>query len=42
MATIYKQRPELFLNPIDDEQSIPSQPPNGFPKGKILRKEKMI
>ena len=33
MATIYKQRPELFLKPIN-EQPIPSQPPNGFPKGK--------
>ena len=36
MATIYKQRPELFLKPIN-EQPIPNQPPNGFPKGKINR-----
>jgi hypothetical protein len=32
MATIYQQRPELFLKPVD-EQPIPSQPLNGFPKG---------
>jgi hypothetical protein len=32
MGTIYKQRPELFLKPVE-AQPIPNQPPNGFPKG---------
>lgn len=39
MATIYKQRSELFSTKPIDKQPIPNQPPNGFPKGKILNKQ---
>jgi hypothetical protein len=32
LATIYKQQPGLLDSPLDGN-SIPSEPPNGFPKG---------
>ena len=35
MATIYKQRPELIIKPIE-EQPIPNEPPSGYPKGKKI------